>query len=209
MPSVSVYNCEGKKVEDLKLPEVIFGGRIKKDILYQAVNKYRASQRQGTASTKERGSVRGGGKKPYRQKGTGMARAGSNRSPLWRGGGVVFGPSPRDFHYTLPRKIRTAALRESLNDKFLNKDFYVINAYPSGLVKTKDFAKTLAKLKIDSKVLIVTDKEDPDIRRVARNIPFVEILRANDANAFDILRFKKVLMTKRAYQTLISRIHQS
>src|SRR3990167_90506 len=126
MPSFPVHNSEGKKVEEIDLPEEIFGGRINNAILHQVVLMYQANERQGTASTKERGAVSGGGRKPWRQKGTGRARAGSIRSPLW-GGGVVFGPHPRDFSYSLPKKVKAAALRESMNAKYVAKELSCVD----------------------------------------------------------------------------------
>ena len=126
MSSIPVHNVDGKKVEDIDLPEGLFGERVNKALLYQAIVMYNASKRQGNASTKERGAVSGGGKKPWRQKGTGRARAGSNRSPLWHGGGVVFGPHPRDFGYDISKTMRIGALRESINAKVLSKNLHCV-----------------------------------------------------------------------------------
>src|SRR3989338_4511966 len=126
MPVLNVHNSEGKKVEEMELPQGLFGGPVNGALLHQAVVMYQAGTRQGNASTKERGAVSGGGKKPFRQKGTGRARAGSIRSPLWHKGGVVFGPHPRDFSFAIPKKVKAAALRESLNAKFLSKDMFCV-----------------------------------------------------------------------------------
>ncbi len=206
MPVLPLYNIQGKKVEDMQLPEVLFGGTVKKDIIYQAVVKYQNSRRQGTVNTKERSDVSGGGKKPYRQKGTGRARAGSTRSPLWRGGGTTFGPHPRDFNYTLPQKIRRAALRESLNAKLQNNNVVCINRFEDTLQKTKDFANILKNLKIEGKVLGIVGKEDADIRRISRNIPRFRVVRAEDVNALDIMAYRKVLVTESAMKSLLQRI---
>lgn len=206
MPSFPVLNSEGKKIEDLDLPEAIFGGVVNNALLHQAVVSYHAAQRQGTASTKERGMVRGGGKKPFRQKGTGRARAGSTRSPLWHGGGVVFGPHPRDFSFSIPQKVRLAALRESINAKFLSKDLLCVDHLAVKTAKTKDFAKILKSLKIESKTLAVLDKSDTDISQASRNIPYFSLMRADDVNAYDILRSKKLLITKAALKNIIKRI---
>ncbi len=206
MPSVTVFNSEGKKVEEMDLPDSIFGNPVNNDILHQAVVMYQACHRQGTASTKERGAVSGGGKKPWRQKGTGRARAGSIRSPLWHGGGVVFGPHPRDFSHSIPRKVRVAALRESMNAKFLSKDLLCVERLTVTTPKTKEFAKILNTLKLADKTLALVDQSDSDIRKVSQNIPFFSLMRAEDANAFDILRNKKLLVTKAALKNLIKKI---
>ena len=206
MPSIPVVNIDGKKVESLELPEDIFGVEINQDILHQALMMYQAGQRQGNASTKERGAVSGGGKKPWRQKGTGRARAGSIRSPLWKGGGVVFGPHPRDFSYSIPKSIRLGALRESLNAKFVSNDLTCIDELKTKTPKTKDFAKALTHLKLEGRVLAVAEKSDDMLQRVTRNIPFFNLMRAQDVNAYDILRNKKLLVTKDAFKNLLKRI---
>lgn len=206
MSSISVHNIDGKKVEDIDLPEGIFTDRVNKALLHQAVVMYNATKRQGTASTKERGAVSGGGKKQWRQKGTGRARAGSNRSPVWRHGGVVFGPHPRDFGFDLPKTMKIAALRESLNAKYLSKDLMCVDHLTVASAKTKDFAKVLHALKVDGKTLALLDKSDSDISKVSRNIPFFSLKRAEDANAYDILANKKLLVTKAAFKSLLKRI---
>lgn len=206
MSSIAVHNIDGKKVEDIDLPEGLFADRVNKALLHQAVVMYNASKRQGTASTKTRGEVSGGGKKPWRQKGTGRARAGSNRSPLWRHGGVVFGPHPRDFGFDMPKTMKIAALRESLNAKYLSKDLLCVDRLAVTSAKTKDFAKMLSSLKIGGKTLAILDKSDTDISKVSRNIPFFSLMRAEDANAYDILSNKKLLITKAAFKSLLKRI---
>ena len=206
MPLFPVYNSEGSKIEEIDLPESIFGAPINNDILHQAVVMYQAGQRQGTASTKERGAVSGGGKKPFRQKGTGRARAGSNRSPLWRKGGVVFGPHPRDFSFSVPQKIKTAALRESLNAKYLSSDLMCIDTFKVTTPKTKEFAKILVKLNLKETTLALSDKNDADVRKVSDNIPYFDLMRADDANAYHILCSKKLLVTKAALKSLLKRI---
>lgn len=206
MPAFPIYNSGGKKAEEIDLPDHIFEGRVNKDVIYQAVLMYRSKKRQGTASTKERGSVSGGGKKPYRQKGTGQARAGSTRSPLWKGGGVVFGPHPRDFGYDLPKKMRRIALRESLKTKYKSSDLMCVDQLTITSQKTKDFVKILKGLKIKGRTLAVLGKGDADILRVSRNIPFFSSMRVEDVNAYDILRNNKILLTKAALRSLISKI---
>ena len=206
MSKFPILNIEGKEIDSIELPDDIFGGKVKKDILHQAVIMYQATKRQGTLGVKDRGSVSGGGKKPFRQKGTGRARAGSNRSPLWADGGVVFGPVMRDFGYTLPKKIKTAALRESLAAKFQDKDLVCVTDISKSMSKTKDFSKILANLKLKGKILALLDGSDESIQRVSNNISQFSLLRTQDVNAYDILKCKKLLVTKSAVQKLIDRI---
>ncbi len=206
MPSIPVHNSEGKKIEEMDVPDSIFGGPINSAVLHQAVVMYQATRRQGNASTKERGAVSGGGKKPFRQKGTGRARAGSIRSPLWRGGGVVFGPHPRSFSYAIPQKMKVAALRESLNAKYLSKDLFCVDHLTAKSAKTKDFAKMLVTLKLKDKTLALLEDNDAAVSRVSRNIAFFSLMRANDVNAYDILCNKKLLVTKAAFKNLLKRI---
>ena len=206
MSKFPILNIEGKEIDSIELPDDIFGGKVKKDILHQAVIMYQATKRQGTLGVKDRGAVSGGGKKPFRQKGTGRARAGSNRSPLWADGGVVFGPVMRDFGYTLPKKIKTAALRESLAAKFQDKDLVCVTDISKSFSKTKDFSKILANLKLKGKILALLDGSDESIQRVSNNIGQFSLLRTQDVNAYDILKCKKLLVTKSAVQKLIDRI---
>ncbi len=206
MSKFPILNIEGKEIDSIELPDDIFGGKVKKDILHQAVIMYQATQRQGTLGVKDRGSVSGGGKKPFRQKGTGRARAGSNRSPLWADGGVVFGPVMRDFGYTLPKKIKTAALRESLAAKFQDKDLVCVTDISKSLSKTKEFSKILADLKLKGKILALLDGSHESVQRVSNNISQFSLLRTQDVNAYDILKCKKLLVTKSAVQKLIDRI---
>ncbi|MFH1360272.1 MAG: 50S ribosomal protein L4 [Candidatus Omnitrophota bacterium] len=206
MSSFPIHNMDGKKIEDFDLPEKILEGPVNRSILHQAILMYQANKRQGTASTKERGQVSGGGKKPYRQKGTGRARAGSIRSPLWRGGGTVFGPSPRDFGYEVPKKIKSVALRESLKAKLSTNDVFCVDRITLKSTKTKDFAKILKKLKMEGRILALSDEYDKDLLRVAKNIRLLSLLQAQEANAYDILRNKKILITKPAFKTLLKRI---
>jgi large subunit ribosomal protein L4 len=203
---LAVLDNEGSEVEKIDLPEEIFGSRLNADVIHQAVVMYQASLRQGNASTKERADVSGGGKKPYRQKGTGQARAGSSRSPLWHGGGVTFGPHPRDFGYTIPKKIKKAALRESLKAKSQDDNLMCIADIKDSFSKTKEFAKLLKKLDLKGKVLAVLDGSDESIGRASRNIPSFNVMRAQDVNAYDIMRNKKLLVTKTALANLLERV---
>lgn len=205
-PSLSVFDSDGKRLGSVDLPEGMFGEDVNSDVIHQAMVMYQASHRQGNASTKERGAVSGGGKKPFRQKGTGRARQGSIRSPLWKGGGVVFGPHPRDFGYTLPRKVRKTALRETLKVKHKDEDLVCVDDLKNPFNKTKDFARLLKNLNLKGKTLALLDGSDASIVRVSRNIPFFRLMRSMDVSAYDILRHRKLLVTKTALSNLMERI---
>ncbi|MEW5895307.1 MAG: 50S ribosomal protein L4 [Candidatus Omnitrophota bacterium] len=206
MVMLPVLDKKGKESSQLNLSDDIFGQKVNQDLLHQAILMYQASLRQGTVSTKERGDVNGGGKKPYRQKGTGRARQGTIRAPQFIGGGIVFGPHPRDFSYTLPKKIKRAALRESLNAKYHSKQLVFINEFTDKFTKTKDFALFLKTLNLKGKVLALLDGCDPSIELASRNIPRFEMMRTEDVNAYDILRNKYLLLTKTALDKLMERI---
>ena len=206
MLKLAIYNKVGKEIDKIELPEKIFGAPVNTDVLHQAMVMHQASLRQGNASTKERGSVSGGGRKPWRQKGTGRARQGSIRSPLWHGGGVVFGPHPRDFGYTIPKKIRRAALRESLNAKFQDKNLVCLEDLKGPLAKTKEFASLLTALKLQGKILALLDGCDESVKLVSRNIPRFEMLRCEDVNAYDVLRNKNLLLTKASLTKILERV---
>ncbi len=207
MTSVPVLNIlNGEEAANIDLPADLFGDKINQDVLHQAVIMYQASLRQGTADTKERGDISGGGKKPFKQKGTGRARAGSSRSPLWHGGGVTFGPHPRDFGYSLPKKIKKAALRESLNAKIKSNDLVCIDDIAQSFEKTKEFDKVLKGLNLRGKILALLDGSDESIVKVSRNIPRFNIMRSEDVNAYDVLKNKKVLLTKTAFNKLLERV---
>lgn len=206
MLKLSVVNKSGKEVDTVELPKEIFGVPVNTDVLHQAMVMHQAALRQGNASTKERGAVSGGGKKPWRQKGTGRARAGSSRSPLWYGGGVVFGPHPRDFGYTIPKKIKRAALRESLNAKFQNKNLICLEDLKGKLGKTKEFAQILTALKLQGKILALLDGCDDSVKLASRNLPRFEMLRCEDVNAYDVLRNKNLLLTKTSLSKILERV---
>lgn len=206
MASVPVLNKAGKKTDTVELPDDVFAGRVNESVLHQVIVMYQACQRQGTAATRERGSVSGGGIKPFRQKGTGRARAGSIRSPLWHGGGVVFGPHPRDFSYEVPQKMKRVALRESLNAKFQAQELICVEELSDKLAKTKEFAAILALWKTKGKVLALLDGCDESIRLVSRNIPRFQMVGAEDVNAFDILRNRTLVLTKTSLNKLLKRI---
>ena len=204
---VPVYDMSAKAVEEVELDPHVFDGQVKKKTLYQAIVGYRANKRLGTAATKTRGEISGGGKKPWRQKGTGRARHGSIRSPLWRHGGVVFGPHPRDFSYRLPEKIRDEALRSSLNAKIASGDFILAEKIHIMHPKTKEFVKYLGDLKIlGESVLCVIDTISDNIRRSTRNIQRLHLVDSQSLNAYDVLNSKKLLMTRDSLKNLTKRL---
>jgi len=209
MAALTVINKQGKSAGEVKVSDKVFGKPINTKVLHQAVVMYQACQRQGTASTKERADVRGGGIKPYRQKGTGRARVGSIRSPLFIGGGVTFGPHPRDFSYKLPKKIKQAALRESLVAKFHSKNLHCIEEVSEALTKTKEFVGVLKPLKLTGKTLAVLDGSDPSILKVSRNLPRFNLVPASEVTAYDIMRNKNMIVTKTAFNTIMKRIEKT
>lgn len=206
MTKCTVLDRDGKEKGFVDLPDDIFGVRVNTDVIHQAVVMYQASLRQGNACTKTRKEVSGGGRKPYKQKGTGRARAGSSRSPLWKGGGVTFGPKPRDFSYDVPKKIRKSALRASLNARFQSGDFHCVADLKESFSKTKEFVKVLENLKIEAKTLALLDGSNDSIARVTNNIPRFEVKRACDVNAYDVLKYKKILVTETGVANLLGRI---
>lgn len=211
MVTLPIYNTNGKEVDNLKLNSTVFDGNVNTFSIYQAVCAYRANQRKGLASTKTRQEVSGGGRKPWRQKGTGRARAGSIRSPLWRGGGVVFGPHPRDFSHTLPKKIKNLALRSALNAKIRENNFTVLDDFKIQTHKTKEAVKVFSNLKIDPKkntVLLLLDKMDNHIKLALRNISFLDVNKALDTNTYEVLGHKKLFITKKALSELTERLKE-
>lgn len=195
MPEVDVINIENKKVDKITLDPEIFGASVKGHLLHEVFVNQRANRRQGTAATKSKGMVRGGGAKPWRQKGTGRARAGSNRSPLWKGGGAVFGPQPRDYSYKVPKKVRWEAMNSSLSAKVASQDLVVINKIDLPEPKTRIIATILRRLGIEGSLLILTAKDEPVLERAARNLPEVKVQRIESMNLYDILSHKKLLLT--------------
>ena len=206
---VAILNLQGQTVGQLRLESARWGGPVNKALLYQAVRMYRANQRAGTAATKTRGEVSGGGKKPWKQKHTGRARAGSNRSPLWRHGGITFGPHPRDFSYTLPARIKRQALAESLSAKARDHELIVLDALKAETPKTKPFAGLARQFGITKSSLIVLAAWDDATVRSLRNLEHIELQRAADLTAFDVLNHDKVLMTKDAWAVVEARVGSS
>ena len=201
-----VFDLTGRTTERVALEERLWEGPVNLRLLAQAVAMYRANARAGTASTKTRGDVRGGGKKPWKQKHTGRARAGSIRSPLWRHGGVAFGPHPRDFGYELPKAIRRKALLESLKGKLKDEELVVVNELAASEPKTKPFAKLAQTFKAQQRSLIVLEAFREPVVKSLRNLASFTLRRADDLNAFDVLNTHMVLLTKAAFARVRARV---
>ena len=198
MAKAAVYDMANKQVGDIELNDDIFSVEVNAGLLHQAVVMQLASQRLGTHATKTRSFVRGGGRKPWRQKGTGRARAGSTRSPLWVGGGTVFGPHPRSYAFSMPRKHRRLALKCALSDKVKSGDLIVLDTLAFEVPKTKEAVKVLAAFETPKKALFITADEVENVEKSARNIPGVKAIGAMGLNVFDILHHDKVFVTKDA-----------
>ncbi len=207
VPVVDVYSLSGKKVDKFKLDPQIFSVEVNKPLLHQAIVMYSANKRQGTASTKTRANVRGGGKKPWRQKGTGRARVGSIRSPLWRSGGIVFGPHPRDYSYSLPKKMRKLAVISSLSAKTRDNQIVVLEKEPElKKPKTRDIAKILFALKsYKKKILFLCSQKDNNLVRSCRNIENLTLKTSDDFNAYDVISNSRVLFSKGLHESLVKR----
>jgi len=203
---LDIINQSGKKLEKLELPASVFGAKGNPYLLHEVVRMYQANKRSGTASTKRRGEVRGAGSKPWRQKGTGRARVGSIRTPVWRGGGVAFGPRPRDYSYTMPRKKLKISLREALSDKLNNKEVTVIDKIELANPKTKEMAQVLKKLNLKGRVAIVLEKIDEKIKRAGKNIPTLSLITARDLNAYDVLLCNKLIVAREAIAVIEKRL---
>ncbi|MDQ0177357.1 50S ribosomal protein L4 [Bacillus chungangensis] len=200
MPNVSLYNQSGSKVGEIDLKDTIFGIEPNNHILFEAIVMQRASLRQGSHKVKNRSEVSGGGRKPWRQKGTGRARQGSIRSPQWRGGGTVFGPVPRSYSYKLPKKVRRLAIKSALSTKVLEENIIVLDALTLDAPKTKEMVNVLKNLSVDKKALIVTEAIDDNIALSARNIPGITVVSAAGVNVLDVIAHEKLIMTKAAVE---------
>ncbi len=204
---LKIFNLQGNEVERLTLDEALWGGTVNLRLLSQALAMYRTNLRAGTALTKTRGDVSGGGKKPWKQKHTGRARAGSIRSPLWRHGGSVFGPRPREFYYRLPQTIRRQALRESLKGKLQDQELVVIDQLRAeDGPKTKPFAGLAKTFQVTRKALIVLEQPTEALVKSLRNLDAFELCNAANLNAHDVLNAHKVLVTKTAFERLEQRV---
>jgi large subunit ribosomal protein L4 len=193
MTKLAVYNIGNQKVNDIELDDQIFKVKSNPTLFYDAVRMNLASQRKGSAATKNRALVRGGGAKPWRQKGTGRARAGSRRSPLWRGGGTIFGPMPKDYAFSLPKKERRAALRAALSLKLQEEKLILLDEFPLNGFKTKQVLEVLKRFNVEN-ALIVTNEKNIFLERSTSNISSVEVLRADELNVYDILNHEHLIL---------------
>jgi len=204
--NVKVYDIKGREVEEMELDKDIFSGEINQAVLREAVLAYQSNQRQGTACTKTRGEVRGGGRKPWIQKGTGRARAGSIRSPIWVGGGTAFGPKPRSFKYPLPRRIKRLALRDALRKKINEGLFFVLNEFLIEEPKTKRMVEFLNNFSVEGKVLLIVDRWNDNMKKASSNLKNLELNLAHLVCAFDVLACDSVFITKQALAKLEERL---
>ncbi len=198
MPKVAVYSVRGEQVGDMELKDRVFGVPVNEHAMHDAVVAQLANRRRGTHASKSRGEVRGGGRKPWRQKGTGRARVGSIRSPLWRGGAITFGPSPRDYSVNIPKKVRRLALKSALSSKVLEGNLIILDELSFEKPKTKEMAGVLKALDIKQKALIITNGQGDNVRLSARNIPGVKPLSPENLNVYDILNHGKLVITRDA-----------
>jgi large subunit ribosomal protein L4 len=202
MPQTDILNKEKKKVGTADLPQEIFGAEVNKGILHAVVRNHLANKRQGTSATKTRGLVSGGGRKPYRQKGSGRARAGSNRSPVWRGGGTIFGPQPRDYSYKLPKKVKWAAFNAAFSSRFSDGAVTVIDNLSMPEPKTKLLSDILKGLGLNENVLIILPDKNREVELAARNLPRVDVARVSELNVYTILSHAKLLIVKDAVERM-------
>ena len=202
MPKVDVYDINGKKVSDVELNEKVFGIEPNETIVHAVLVNYLANQRQGTQSTKTRAEVRGGGRKPWRQKGTGRARQGSIRAPQWIKGGIALGPKPRDYSYRLNKKERRLAIRSVLSSKVLENNLVVVDAMNFDAIKTKNMVSALSNLKVEGKTLIVLPEKNENVQKSARNIEGVKTSLVNTINVYDLLKYNKLILTVDAVKNL-------
>ena len=195
MPSIDVYNVEGKKVSTVDLKEEIFGIEPNEAVVHSVLVNYLANQRQGTQSTKTRAEVRGGGRKPWRQKGTGRARQGSIRAPQWIKGDIALGPKPRSYKYTVNKKERRLAIKSLLSSKVLENELTVVDTFKFDEIKTKQMVNALTNLKVEGKTLIVLPEKNENVQKSARNIKNVKTLQVNTINVYDLLKYKNLVIT--------------
>ena len=202
MPKIDVYNMEGKKVSDVELNDNVFGIEPNEAVVHSVLVNYLANQRQGTQSTKTRSEVSGGGRKPWRQKGTGRARQGSIRAPQWIKGGIALGPRPRSYKYTVNKKERRLAIRSVLSSKVLENNLVVLDKAEMKEIKTQAMVKTLANLKVEGKTLILLPERNENVQKSARNIKNVKTTLVNTINVYDLLKYNKLVVTLDAVKKL-------
>jgi large subunit ribosomal protein L4 len=201
MPVLDVYDVMKKKVSEIELNSAVFDVDVNSDVVHEVVRMQMASRRAGTSAVKGRSDVSGGGKKPWRQKGTGRARAGTTRSPIWRGGGVVFGPQPRDYSFSVPKKVRKAALKSALTIKVKEEKMVVLNDFPMEEIKTKTFKGVLDTFGLKS-ALIVLDKADEKLEKSSRNIKNIKMMRAEGLNVYDLLKYEHLVILEPSVKTI-------
>ncbi len=202
MPKLDILNVSGQKVGEFELDDNVFGIEPNESVLHAAVKNYLANQRQGTQSAKTRAEVRGGGRKPWRQKGTGRARQGSIRAPHWVGGGVVFAPKPRDYSYKLPKKVKRLAMKSAFSSKVINGEIIILDELSMDAPKTKDMISILKNINAEKKALIVTSNKDENVVKSANNIPGIKTALVNTINVYDILNHTTFIVTKEAAQKI-------
>ena len=202
MPKIDVYNMEGKKVSDVELNDNVFGIEPNEAVVHSVLVNYLANQRQGTQSTKTRSEVSGGGRKPWRQKGTGRARQGSIRAPQWVKGGIALGPKPRSYKYIVNKKERRLAIRSVLSSKVLENNLVVLDKAEMKEIKTQAMVKTLANLKVEGKTLILLPEKNENVQKSARNIKNVKTTLVNTINVYDLLKYNKLVVTLDAVKKL-------
>ena len=195
MPKIDVYDIEGKKVSTVDLNEEIFGIEPNEAVVHSVLVNFLANQRQGTQSTKTRAEVRGGGRKPWRQKGTGRARQGSIRAPQWIKGGIALGPKPRSYKYQVNKKEKRLAIKSCLSSKVLENELVVVDSLPLKEIKTKEMAKALTNLKVEGKTLILLPEKNETVQKSARNIEGVKTTLVNTINVYDLLKYKNLVIT--------------
>jgi len=198
MAKLIVYGIDGEKKQEIEVNEEVFCAPIRKDLMHQMLLYQLARKRQGNAATKTRSEVSGGGRKPWRQKGTGRARQGSIRAPHWRSGGIVFGPHPRKYAFKLTRKVRRMALKSAISCKFRENGILAVDRFEMAEIKTKVFKAILEKLPVGEKVLVVIETRDMVVEKSAANLPTVKVILAGNLNIHDLLKYKNVLMTEKA-----------
>jgi large subunit ribosomal protein L4 len=205
MPVIDVYNINKIKIKEIQLPDEVFNVQVKEPVLHQVVLMQLAQRRSGNACTKNRAAVRGGGRKPWRQKGTGRARAGTTRSPLWRHGGVVFGPSPRDYSYKVPKAIRRLALKMALSNKCQEDKLLVLDDFPMEEAKTKVFANTVRTLELKSALFLVNEDRQ-QLYLSARNVPRFQVMKIDGLNVYDILKYEHVVLLEDSIGRITERL---
>jgi large subunit ribosomal protein L4 len=205
MAVADIYNIDNKKIGELELDDAFFGLQVKPHILHDVVKMQMANRRAGTACTKTRAEVHGGGRKPYRQKGTGRARAGSRTSPLWRGGGVVFGPKPRDYRYSLPKKVRRLGLCMALSARFSEDRLLILDDFPMEAIKTKHFQKVMDTLQIENGLFVTPDRNET-LEKSSRNIPGIKVVPMAGLNVYDILLHHRLVLLKPCIDKLQERL---